>query len=74
VKTYTVNQPVRFPDEDQIAANRATHDFYWPWDPDDAGDVRCGRCDCRPSYVSATWPCGADVPREDVTYPIPDDA
>lgn len=35
-----------------------THSFGW-YDPDE----RCPNCDCRPSYTSAEYPCGAIVPR-----------
>lgn len=68
---YTINQPVRFPGTpEEIEANLATHHFGptgWG-DPEDS-DWRCYDCDCRPTYISATWPCGTrDIPREDVTY------
>lgn len=58
-----INRPVKFPGtEAEAAANFATHKFIWGDD-----DTRCWDCDCRPSYISASWPCGAEVPREIVT-------
>ena len=57
--SYVINQPVRFPDEAQIPANLASHYFDWE-------SNRCCGCDSRPWGISATWPCGADIPREDV--------
>jgi hypothetical protein len=50
------------PEEER--ANRDSHTYIFTGGPDDA-DVRCTNCDCRPSYVSAGWPCGAEVPRID---------
>lgn len=60
--TYT--HPMRFPGtEAEIAANRATHQFWG--DPD--GD-RCMDCDCRPWGYLVTWPCGTrNVPRVTAT-------
>jgi hypothetical protein len=56
-----MNVPVRFPGTpEEIEANLATHIFVG-YDGE-----RCLNCDCRPSYISATWPCGAKVPREDI--------
>jgi hypothetical protein len=67
---YTVNQPVRFPGTpEEIAANLATHNFVASFYGEDDFDERCWDCDCKPWYISATWPCGTrDIPREDVTY------
>ena len=48
---------------EEAAANFDTHRFIWSGPPEDAGDVRCDACDCRPSHQSAKYPCGADVPR-----------
>lgn len=47
---------------EQAAANRASHDYPYTGGPEDC-DIRCMGCDCRPSYVSASYPCGAEVPR-----------
>lgn len=59
----TIDRPIRFPGTDaEIDANIATHNF-WTHE----GGTRCVICDCRPWGVSATWPCGAEVPRETVT-------
>lgn len=65
----TVNRPVKFPGTpEERRANRNTHGFMW-----DHEDARCWRCDVRPSHVSADYPCGADVPREVVTWVTQDD-
>jgi hypothetical protein len=54
-----ISVPMPFPGTaDEKHANYRSHHFSW-----DDEDTRCDRCDCRPSYVSAEWPCGADVPR-----------
>jgi hypothetical protein len=56
-----VNMPAPFPGTaEEAEANYNTHYF-------DAYDERCMDCDCRPWGVYATYPCGADVPRIDVT-------
>jgi hypothetical protein len=55
-----MSAPIPFPgSEEEAAANFATHSFAW----DDGSDVRCWGCDSRPSYVAASYPCGAEVPR-----------
>ena len=57
-----MNRPKAFEGTDEEReANFATHDFL-----DIHGDTRCLRCDCRDTGTYATWPCGFDVPREDV--------
>lgn len=43
---------------EEIRANHATHSFSG-----EPGDERCVRCDSRPSYEAADYPCGANVPR-----------
>lgn len=54
-----INRPAHFPGTpDEVAANRATHDF------NDEG--RCWECDCRAYGIASEWPCGAAVPRVDV--------
>ena len=59
----TYNMPAPFPGTpEEAAANRDTHLFVYDGTPDDA-DVRCWNCDCRPSHVAASYPCGANVPR-----------
>ena len=56
-----VNRPQAFPGTaEEIAANRASHVFYGD------EDGRCMSCDCRPFGTVAQWPCGAEVPREEV--------
>lgn len=56
-----MNIPVDFPGTTEEAeANRQTHYF-------DGEDMRCIACDCRSWGAYASYPCGADVPREDVT-------
>jgi hypothetical protein len=58
--TTTINLPMPFPGSpEERHANYLSHSFLW----DDEGDTRCAFCDCRPSYVSADWPCMAEVPR-----------
>lgn len=53
-------RPVRFTGTPaQAAANLGTHRFDW-----DDPDARCWNCDCRPSHAAASYPCGAEVPRE----------
>jgi hypothetical protein len=65
VVVAVISLPIEFPGTDeQRRANRNSHNFQCVGDPDD-GEVRCASCDCRPSYVSASWPCGAEVPRTD---------
>lgn len=61
-----ISRPQEFPGSPAEAqANRDSHAYAYTGGPEDA-DVRCWHCDCRPSYVSASWPCGAEVPRETV--------
>jgi hypothetical protein len=48
---------------EQRDANFRSHHFAWSNDPDEAGDARCYDCDCRPSHVSANYPCGVEPPR-----------
>ena len=66
--TFT-SSPYAFPGTPaQVQSNMDSHHFYW----EDEGDTRCGHCDCRPSMVSATWPCGTHVPRgEGIGYMEP---
>jgi hypothetical protein len=55
-----IDMPARFPGTpEQIKANLRTHYFRR-----DSG--RCEDCDCRPWGRVAEWPCGANVPREEV--------
>jgi hypothetical protein len=57
----SVNVPARFSgSEAEKAANFDSHGFDW-----ESG--RCWKCDCRPFGRVAEWPCGASVPREDVS-------
>lgn len=59
----TITRPVRFPGPTAEAIeNRATHNF------DDDADGRCFSCDCRPAHAAASYPCGAYVPSETVTF------
>lgn len=58
------DEPMPWPGSPEAeAANRASHNYQSLYD----SDVRCVGCDCRPSYVSAGWPCGTAVPRL-ITY------
>jgi len=41
---------------EERAANYATHSFG-------GDDGRCFFCDCKPWHLSASYPCGATVPR-----------
>jgi len=51
--------PMEFPGTaEERAENFAQHSL-----DGEPGDERCVFCDCRPSYISAGWPCGAEVPR-----------
>lgn len=62
--TDTIREDAPFDGDDEARdLNRRSHDFYSP-PGDDAGDARCGRCDCRPSHVAASWPCGAVIPQQ----------
>ena len=47
---------------EEAEANRASHLFIYTGTDEDM-DVRCTGCDCRPSHVAASYPCGAHVPR-----------
>lgn len=55
-----INRPIPFPVEAEVTENLLTHRF-------DSYSGRCFECDCRISHTAATWPCGADVPRETVS-------
>ncbi len=64
---YVINRPVPFPGSDEKAdANFLSHAFHYTGSPEDA-DIRCDSCDCRPSHVAASYPCGEEPPREEVT-------
>lgn len=57
---YLLDQPVKFPGTaEEIAANKATHNF-------DPHENRCIDCDCRPGGRIAEYPCGVAVPREQI--------
>lgn len=61
----TIEEPVPFAgDEIQRAINYDSHRFE-SWDPEDC--PRCVRCDVKPWYRSADYPCGAEVPRQERT-------
>lgn len=62
-----VNRPVRFQgSEQERERNLASHHFVtYQWSEDDV-ETRCADCDCRPSHVAATYPCGTEPPREEV--------
>lgn len=61
-----INRPVPFPGSPEMReVNRATHLFHYTGSPED-GDVRCDRCDCRPSHVAASYRCGEEPPQEEV--------
>lgn len=56
----TIDLPTPFEgSERERAANRMSHNF------DETG--RCWDCDCRVGGLIAEWPCGAEVPREQMT-------
>lgn len=58
-----IDMPARFPgSREERLANFHSHD----WWQCDENEYRCGRCDCRPGHRAADWPCGADIPREQV--------
>lgn len=58
-----MNRPVPFKGtEAEARMNRATH--RWMRDPD--GEVVCETCVCKPWHTVANYPCGFNVPREDV--------
>ena len=62
----TINMPAPFTGTpEQRAANEASHSFF-TFNIDSA-EWRCMNCDCRPGSTSACYPCGADVPRIEVT-------
>jgi hypothetical protein len=57
-----INQPIPFQGSDEERkANRESHNFSYDYE-----EVRCFNCDCRPSHRAASYPCGAEVPRETV--------
>ena len=60
-----INRPIPFAGNDEErAANRDTHRFG-AW----GDDNRCIFCDCKPWHQTANYPCGFNVPREDVEIP-----
>ena len=60
---HIVDRPVEFPGTDaERFANFATHHFSYTEDE----CPRCFNCDCRMAGVVASYPCGADVPRETI--------
>jgi hypothetical protein len=63
-ETHSIDRPIAFTGAPaQAEANFATHMFS-AW----GADVRCDRCDSRPTHVAASYPCGAEVPREIATF------
>lgn len=60
----TINSPMRFHGTaEQREANIDSH----RWTTFDGEEYRCTFCDCKPWHTAAQWPCGVDVPRQDVT-------
>lgn len=56
------NRPVPFSGtREQRHINVMTHDWV-TWD----GETECRECCCKPWHTTATYPCGADVPRETI--------
>ena len=55
--------PIRFPGS-IIERDRNIASHFWV-DDEDSG--MCNDCGCKPWSVTATWPCGADVPRKEIT-------
>ena len=56
----SINRPVPFAGtHSEATANWNTHQFG-----DEFGDSRCLACDCKPWHATASYACGADVPRE----------
>lgn len=56
--THTITVPIAFTGTDaEQLANQRTHNW-------DTGAARCFDCDCRPWGRLASWPCGSDVPTE----------
>jgi hypothetical protein len=56
--------PMAWPGSDEAAqANRETHWFITYQYDEDSAETRCSRCDCRPSHIAASWPCGIEPPR-----------
>ena len=53
------NEPAPWPGTPEEAERNRRNHHYTTLD----GETRCMDCDYRPSYVSATWPCGSTVPR-----------
>ena len=66
-----INRPVKFQgSEAEQADNFFSHQFV---DYHGDGNYRCTMCDCKPWYLSASYRCGADIPREDVEIVISSD-
>jgi len=56
-----VDRPIRFAGTpEERLANYDSHN----WGSFDGENFACGRCDVKPHYESANYPCGAEVPRE----------
>ena len=59
---FTIDEPIPFAGTDEEArANYASHLFVGNDDPS------CVRCDSRPFFLSASYPCGAEIPRQQRT-------
>jgi hypothetical protein len=59
-----INRPIVFEGSvEERAANYATHYF---------SEGRCVDCDSRSTGVSASYPCGAEIPRETIIVPDED--
>lgn len=64
--SYSVTRPVLFAGTtEERNANYNSHHFVCF----DGEETRCVYCDSRPSHEAASYPCGADVPRETVEFP-----
>ena len=61
---YTVNEPIPFAGTpEQAEANRLTH--HWSFDGD---ALACWNCDAKPWHAAASYPCGQEPERREVTY------
>ena len=47
-------------------ANYDTHHFHTYQYAEDDFETRCASCDCRPTHVAASYPCGTAPPRLEV--------
>jgi hypothetical protein len=66
-----IDRPVKFQGSAaEQADNYFSHEFV---DYQGDGNYRCAMCDCKPWYLSASYRCGDNVPREIIIVHEEDD-